>query len=66
MEHCQHNDTPRFRAEEQRVWKAACPNTANIPMHYEKAFWVFRRQVNGVVDLQYELNTQTRTSLLVP
>jgi len=66
MEHRQHDDAPGFRAEEHRVWKTAHPNTANIPVHDGKAFWILRRQVNGVIDLRYELNTQTATALLVP
>lgn len=38
------------------------------PEHNEHrgAFRVLRQQVNGAVDLRYELNTQTGTSLLVP
>ena len=48
------------------VSKQAHPNTANIPMHYWKAFWIRHRQVNGVIDFRSELNTQTKTSFLVP
>lgn len=66
MEHRDHDDSVRFRAIQDDVWKRGNERHADVAMHNRVMFRIIRQAVQRLTNSRYEGGSQTGPLVFVP